>query len=165
MANELALRVKSAIAVLLTRPEETLPFLIIMHWPTRQFVQFAGSRNKPLWFDVPDLKIGRDVKPDEDPTELALTTLKGLLNGQSLDDGEVVLSDETSPENKAARASEEKMSVLSPCHCGGHYQLGYDAHENAMLTHTIPFCARFMACDTDQDAVRFSEENRRLTVS
>ena len=51
------------------------------------------------------------------------------------------------------------ISPQWPCKCGGSYALGY--RDNApVLTHTLPYCARYLAVSDTEEAVRFSAENR-----
>jgi len=180
MSTALELRIQLALLELVKRPEAPgLPFLIITHTPTKRFVQFAGSTTKPLYFDVPALQIGREVKESENPAELAVVTLCGLIGGGALNDADVVLTDERTERQKAAQAQSLLDAVIAdafvspptpvfkdpyspqyPCQCGGKYTLARDEQGEPMVTHTMPFCDRFMALDDTADAVRFSEENR-----
>lgn len=48
-----------------------------------------------------------------------------------------------------------------PCLCGGQYRLGFSLEGRPVCVHTAPTCSRYDAIDTDADATRFSEENRR----
>lgn len=53
----------------------------------------------------------------------------------------------------------------APCKCGGRYsfETGQSEHENTPIAvyHTNPPCSRYLAADTAEEMVVYSEENRR----
>lgn len=78
--------IEAALVAMMSRPQASRPFVILEHRPSRRFVQFCGSTNEPLTFDVPALdKTVRLGGPDspadvyESAAALALTTLGRLV--------------------------------------------------------------------------------------
>lgn len=57
----------------------------------------------------------------------------------------------------------EAAPTMARCLCGGSYSIGYDEHGDRAPTawHSLPFCDRFRAVTTTNDATAFAEENRQ----
>jgi hypothetical protein len=55
---------EASLNLLLTRPEHQRPFVVLSDGRTEQFVQWCGSKTKPLLFDVPAKGIALEPAPD-----------------------------------------------------------------------------------------------------
>lgn len=70
---------------MMTRPEKDLPFVILTDVRSGKFVQFCGSRERELTFDVPELQVTHPLGGASDPSvygraaALAFETLNGLI--------------------------------------------------------------------------------------
>lgn len=78
---------EAALMRMMSLPESVRPFVILEHRPSRRFVQFCGSRSRPLIFDVPALgtttTLGAASEPEvyASASSLALMTLGSLVYG------------------------------------------------------------------------------------
>jgi len=70
--------VASALRHLLETPEATRPFVVIEEADGERFVQFAGSKERGLLFDVPALGIAVSPVPGNEPALAALVALDTL---------------------------------------------------------------------------------------
>lgn len=51
------------------------------------------------------------------------------------------------------------------CRCGGRYTLDERRDGTPIVLHNVPTCARYDAVESDEDAIRFSEQNRAACLS
>ena len=77
VARKLAPVLREALGVMLKRPEGLGPFLVVEDVRTKKFVQWCGSREKPLRFEAPLLSlVVTRCEPDLDVVvRVALETL------------------------------------------------------------------------------------------
>lgn len=77
--------VEAALVRMMSLPEATRPCIVLEHRPSRRFVQFCGSRTRPLTFDVPALETTIELGPGSEPeiyssgASLAFMTLGSLV--------------------------------------------------------------------------------------